>query len=259
MRQTPPSFQQGWIWFVDACRVLKQDVFAFTGMVMFYYAVMIVLNMLPFFGTIASGVWMPFGAVLLGFATRDLLAQKKVSFEPLLALARKPVLRTTLLNLGLFYALGTQLIVIAFLYLGQDTMKQITQAMENDSLNISISIPWAAIVVAVLIFIPLTLSTLFAPLLVADGGKGVKKALFHSLMGIVLNWKACLGALLVFTAISLGGLLGIDVLFALVGLAHFDRFYIPILMMLVTSVGQAMIWPMYRDIFHEKGFFVSAK
>ena len=107
----PIQVSDGWRWFKDALQALKNQPLGLVGIVIFYILISGLLSGIPVIGPILAGVWMPFGAVLTGFATRDALRRRLPTYAPLLAAARKQVTRLHLISVGLVSA-GLSLIHI---------------------------------------------------------------------------------------------------------------------------------------------------
>ena len=71
------NYADGLRWFGEGVRALRNRPLGLVGIVVFYVLISGLLSGLPVVGTILAGVWMPFGAVLTGFAAREALAGGK--------------------------------------------------------------------------------------------------------------------------------------------------------------------------------------
>ena len=70
------NYADGLRWFGEGVRALRNRPLGLVGIVVFYVLISGLLSGLPVVGTILAGVWMPFGAVLTGFAAREALASR---------------------------------------------------------------------------------------------------------------------------------------------------------------------------------------
>ena len=87
------NYADGLRWFGEGVRALRNRPLGLVGIVVFYVLISGLLSGLPVVGTILAGVWMPFGAVLTGFAAREALADRLPGYAPLLAAFRKQGMR----------------------------------------------------------------------------------------------------------------------------------------------------------------------
>lgn len=254
--KTPVTALSGWRWFLEALTAVKKQPLALTGIVVFYILISGLLSGLPAIGTLLASLWMPFGCVLVGFATRDTLAGLHPRYGTILETFKKPVLRMTLMWIGLISALYMEVVVIVFSWLARDDMaKWVLTEQSIDLDSILNNFPTAGVAAGVLLYVPLFMMTLFAPLLAADGAQKYAKSFFYSFFGIWRNLGAAIVALL-----SIGGLTALTGFtlqgaFLMAGAAGAFSFVAPIVVLLLTTVAQAMIWPMYRDLFGEKRLF----
>lgn len=91
------NYADGLRWFGEGVRALRNRPLGLVGIVVFYVLISGLLSGLPVVGTILAGVWMPFGAVLTGFAAREALADRLPGYAPLLAAFRKQGMRLHLI------------------------------------------------------------------------------------------------------------------------------------------------------------------
>lgn len=254
----PVTAVSGWRWFLEGVHALKTQPLALTGIVVFYILISGLLSSMPFIGTIAASVWMPFGALLVGFAARDALSGRVPSYGILPAAFRKEGLRLRLIGMGLISAVGMELIMLVFQLLSKTAVAQWEVSEKGISLgSVLDNLPVTGLVVAGILYIPLMMATLFAPLLIADAAQGIGKSFFYSFFGILRNFAACLTAgslILILTALS--GF-GINMLFFALGIESAFAFAAPIFVVLLSTVSQAMVWPMYRDLFGVQNRFES--
>lgn len=254
---TPLQAADGWRWFREALRALKNQPLGLIGIVVFYLLISGLLSGIPFIGPILAGVWMPFGAVLIGFAARDAVNNRIPSYAPLLAVVRKPVTRLHLISVGLMSAGCMELIFLAFQLLSASSLEAWKVSKDGiiDVASVTANFPWLGAGVALVLYLPLFMATLFAPLLISDAGQTVGKSFFYSFFGTLRNMAPCLTAAV--SVLALTAVVGFlaNGLFLALGLGGYFSYLTPVIVMILTTVAQAMVWPMYRDLFGEKNLF----
>lgn len=241
------NYADGLRWFGEGVRALRNRPLGLVGIVVFYVLISGLLSGLPVVGTILAGVWMPFGAVLTGFAAREALADRLPGYAPLLAAFRKQGMRLHLIAVGLISAGVLELVMLVFQLLSADQIaqwKMVEGAIDPES-----------VAAALVLYTPLFMATLFAPLLIADAGQGAGKSFFYSFFGILRNFSACLTtAVLLVLMTSAAVFLTVGAGLA-AGLGGATTYITPIIAILVTTIAQACVWPMYRDLFGPKNLF----
>lgn len=167
------NYADGLRWFGEGVRALRNRPLGLVGIVVFYVLISGLLSGLPVVGTILAGVWMPFGAVLTGFAAREALADRLPGYTPLLAAFRKQGMRLHLIAVGLISAGVLELVMLVFQLLSADQIaqwKMVEGAIDPES--VAAHFPSAGVAAALVLYTPLFMATLFAPLLIADAGPG---------------------------------------------------------------------------------------
>ena len=219
------NYADGLRWFGEGVRALRNRPLGLVGIVVFYVLISGLLSGLPVVGTILAGVWMPFGAVLTGFAAREALADRLPGYAPLLAAFRKQGMRLHLIAVGLISAGVLELVMLVFQLLSADQIAQWKMVEGSiDPESVAAHFPSAGVAAALVLYTPLFMATLFAPLLIADAGQGA---------AVFLTVGAGLAA----------------------GLGGATTYITPIIAILVTTIAQACVWPMYRDLFGPKNLF----
>ena len=234
------NYADGLRWFGEGVRALRNRPLGLVGIVVFYVLISGLLSGLPVVGTILAGVWMPFGAVLTGFAAREALADRLPGYAPLLAAFRKQGMRLHLIAVGLISAGVLELVMLVFQLLSADQIaqwKMVEGAIDPES--VAAHFPSAGVAAALVLYTPLFMATLFAPLLIADAGQGAGKSFFYSFFGILTSAA-------VFLTVGAG---------LAAGLGGATTYITPIIAILVTTIAQACVWPMYRDLFGPKNLF----
>lgn len=254
--QNSITFRSGWQWFLDAVKAFKTQPLALTGIVVFYVLISGLLSGLPAIGTLLAAIWMPFGCVLIGFATRDTLLGKHPRYMPLAETFKKPGLRMNLMWIGLISALYMELVIVIFSFLAKESMsKWVMTETSIDVETILGNFPTTAVAIGILLYIPLFMMTLFAPLLAADGAQSFGKSFFYSFFGIWRNLGACLTAMLSIMGLTAVTGFLLNGAFLLAGLSQFFSYIAPFIVLTLTTIAQSMIWPAYRDLFGEKRLF----
>ena len=110
------NYADGLRWFGEGVRALRNRPLGLVGIVVFYVLISGLLSGLP--------VWMPFGAVLTGFAAREALADRLPGYAPLLAAFRKQGMRLHLIAVGLISAGVLELVMLVFQLLSADQIAQ---------------------------------------------------------------------------------------------------------------------------------------
>lgn len=249
MAALPNTPSTGLHWFSEGMRSLRvPGTIAYSGAVVFYLLMSGLLAGLPIVGLLLASLWMPFGSVMTGFAARDVLAGGRPSWGVIGRAWAQKRLRLRLLGLGVVSAAGMQLVLIVFGLLSKDQLaKWVVTEQGIDAASIAANIPTAGIAVSSLLYIPLLMATVFAPLLLADAGQSVGKSLFYSFFGILKNFAASAAAAL---CVSAAALCCGTLTTALLALSPFlASFTAALLTALFSMITQAMVWAMYQDIF----------
>ena len=241
----------GWRWFKTAVVATREQPFALMGITLFYMFSMGFLSIMPIVGAILSALFMPFGTVFIGRATRDAIDQKAPSFGILGSLWRCAFARKHLIYLGL--AFGFVLITVNVVYslLSADEMAR-WALTENDRLDwktVRENLPYDAILVALAIYIPGLMATWFAPLLISEKNMTCVKAMFYSFFGCLRNLLPIfvLGGLLIGT--TLGSTLGMLFIIDSFELASIEMYLLTPIAFLLTTIAYATYWPMYVALF----------
>ena len=252
----PVTAASGWRWFLEGVRALRMQPLALTGIVVFYILISGLLSSMPFIGTMAAAVWMPFGAVLVGFAARDTLAGRTPVYGTFIAAFRKPGMRLRLIGVGLISAACMEVIMLIFQLLSKASIAQWDISEKGISLSsVADNLPVTGLVVSVALYVPLLMATLFAPLLIADAGQGIGKSFFYSFFGILRNFAACFTAGALIMGITALSGFAVNALFFSLGIGSAVAYAAPLFVIVLSTISQAMVWPMYRDLFGVKNRF----
>ena len=251
MAQTP-AFSDGRVWFKESLSALRRQPVALPGIVIFSTLVSGLLSGFPFIGAILASCWMPFGAVLTGYAARDTLEGRVPTYQMLPQIFRDAPSRWPLLGIGLLSSLWFEVEMVIFDYLGADAIAawKITEK-GIDFESVMANLPVTAFVTTVILYVPLLMMTVFAPLLVADKRQALGKSLFYSFFGVLRNLPPVVVFVVLLFGLTAGSGLILEALFAAIGLPNALPYVAPLLIAVLTTVAQAGIWVMYRDLFEQ--------
>ena len=247
---TTPRPQSAIRWLSDSVGALRAQPFAFTGVVVFSLLASGILSSMPFVGMLLASLWMPYGAVLTGFGARDALAGRVPSYGALTASFADKYVRRHFLAIGLLSAIWLEIVSAVFAMLARDEIAKWQLTTEGIDLeSIYTNFPTTATAVAFVLYVPLLMLTVFSPLLVAVNRQPFGKSLFFSFFGCLRNLPAILLYLAVLLIGATAVTLGLETLFAAIGMPNAVTFLAPILMCILSALSQAGVWAMFRDIF----------
>jgi hypothetical protein len=235
----------GPLWLRDGWRLFRRQPLGLPAMVVVYVFMLVSPMLLPFIGPAASGVLSPFATLGLMTAVRDTAAGRMPTPAAFAQGFQDPVRRVLLFRLGLINA---GLLVLAalgsLLFVPEPPPEATVDALE--------SFPLRALLMQLLLYLPAIVLMWFAPMLAGWHGLGPGKAMFGS---AVACWRN-LGALLAYgvvTTLVLGGigLIALAVLEAFVQSNELSSMLLAPLGLVLMTIVQASLYPMYRSIFSE--------
>ena len=240
----------GLSWFRESCRAVRMQPLSYPAIVIFSLLVSGMLTGIPFIGTLLASLWMPYASVLTGFAARDTLAGRVPVYTTLIAIFRDKTSRYPLLILGLISSVWMEVDMLIFSTLGADALDNWKITAEGiDLASITSNFPYTAFAVMFILYLPLLMMTLFSPLLIVQNRQKVGKSLFYSFFGVLRAIGPVLVWVLIAGAAAFALFMGLEVVFGLLGVPQLFAFLAPLVAALFTSIGQAGIWVMFRDIF----------
>lgn len=237
--------------FKRALLALRLQPLALTGVSVFAALGTILATSIPFVGTLLASLWMPFGAALTGIATRDALAGRAPSYQPLIAALKSPQDRRELITTGLLYAVASEILTWVFTFFAKDEItnwKMLDGDIGLDTATVFANIPYDAIAATALLYIPVLMMTAFSPLLIVVGGQTAGKSFFYSFFGTLRNFATVLTAVVLLIAVFGGGFAAVDLLFISIGIGDFFLFLSPILMAITLAVSNALVWTLYEKV-----------
>ncbi len=245
-----PTFSAGLGWFKESLHALRRQPIALTGVVVFSLLVSGLLSSVPFLGMLLASLWMPYSTILTATAARDALAGRPPQYAALIAALRDQAARPALAGIGLLATVWVEADIFVFEMLGREELSQWKITAEGiDFASIYSHFPTSAAAAAFALYIPLLLLTAFSPLLVFYGRQRFGKSLFYSFFGTLRSLAPVLLFLVIVIAVFGAALAALELLFAAAGLEAAVAVLAPIVMAVATTVSQAGVWTMFRDIF----------
>lgn len=252
LRTLPP--RAGLDWLRDALRLFRRQAFAFSALVIVYLFGLMLLASVPLVGLAIAALLVPFGTLALTAAGREAEANRPPSLALLLEGFSRPAARLPLARLGLLQAGLMLLVNLVAGLLAADAVERWTVVDgQIDAASLMQNIPWDALLVGALLYVPALMATWYSPMLIGWGGMPVGKAVFYSFFACWRNRGAfvVLG-LLLFGLIASAAFLAAQLL-VLLGLrgATASLLMTP-LALLLSSIAYATLWPMWRSVFGQQ-------
>ncbi len=248
VRTLPAS--AGWMWMREALAIFWRQPFAFTALVILYTMALMLVANVPMLGMPIAAVLVPFGTVGLTLAGK--VVEKGGMPLPALLLDgfRAGPQRAALLRLGFTHAAMVLVLVIIASLLAVDELRnwKVTNG-QLDPVSVSQNIPWDALIVALVLYLPVLMLTWFSPQLVAWHRQPLAKAMFFSFFACWRNKGPFLVLGVVVMALTLGvGYVSTELLRAL-GLSPqmMSMLFAPIAMVM-TAISYATQYPIYKAV-----------
>jgi hypothetical protein len=243
------SAAAGWAWLREGLGLLRRQAFAFTALVILYSMVLMVVANIPLVGLPLAAILVPFGSLGITAAGRD--AERNVMPLPSLLIdGFKGPQRNALLRLGVVHAgLILILVLVTSLFARDELANWKVIDGQVDAATVAANVPWDAITVATVIYVPILMLTWFAPQLVAWHRQPVAKALFFSLFACWRNrWPfLVLGLALSVMVVAVSWLF--SMLMGLLGISpQLGSMLLAPIALLLTSVAYSTQYPIYRAV-----------
>ncbi len=246
----PISLRTGFTWFSESLAAFRSKPLPLTGIVIFSLLVSGLLSGLPWVGTLAASCWMPFGSVFTSRAARDALEGRTPSYALLADVLRDRAARLPMVCMGILSALWLEAETTLFGLLAREQVSAWKMTEEGiDFESIASNMPYEAFGIVTLLYLPLLMMTAFAPLLIVERRQHLGKSLFYSFFGILKNLPPVLLYLVCLFGLTAGAGLICQALFGAVGWAAGVAFVFPLAAAVISTISQAGIWVMYRDLF----------
>lgn len=241
----------GWRWLTEAYAIFRKRPAQLLFVVSMYWIVILLLNLIPLLGAIASAVAIPALSVGVMNACRD-LDEGRMPLPNTLFAALRGSHRNTLLILGVLYLVLTIAILLSgSLIDGGDFSRYLMTGKRPAETALESGAPLFAALLIMSLLVPLMMAFWFGPMLAAWYRLPAIKALFFSLVACALNWRP-------FLVYGLALLVAIVVPFFLLGVvaqllpqaAGVVGFVISLPMLLVLMpVVFASFYVSFRDVF----------
>ncbi len=233
----------------EGLALLRRQAFAFTALVILYSMVLMVVANIPLVGLPLAAILVPFGTLGLTAAGRD--AERNVMPLPTLLIdGFKGPQRKALLSLGVVHAgLILVLVLVTTLFARDELANWKIVEGQVDAATVAANVPWDAITVATLVYVPILMLTWFAPQLVAWHRQPVAKALFFSLFACWRNRWPFLVLGLALTALVMAVSWLFSLLMSLLGVSpQLGSMLLAPIALLLTSVAYSTQYPIYRAV-----------
>jgi hypothetical protein len=232
-------------WLLGGLRLLRRQPLGLPAMVGAYLTLLLLPALLPFIGPFVSGVLSPFATVGLMQCCREVDQGRAPTLAQYLQTFRDSRMRDNLLRLGLVN--GALLMLVALLAMVIAPAPAVSGAPASIE-----DLPVEAVLVQVLLYLPVLVLMLFAPLLAGWHGMSPPKAMFGSAVAMLRN----LGAMLLYGATTLGlallvSVVALAVLAAIIPSRDILALLTAPIALLLMTIVQASLYPMYLSIFAE--------
>ncbi|EXI67688.1 MAG TPA: BPSS1780 family membrane protein [Candidatus Accumulibacter phosphatis] len=246
---------QGWRWLTDGFRIFRKGHVMLTFLVVSYWLLMALVNMLPVIGSVVTTLCIPAFSVSLMNVCRNI--ERSLPVTPQLLFSGFRSNQRALLVLGAVYLAATAaILVVSALADGGALMAMMLLGTKPaDDVLASGDILFAA-QIALLLLCPLVMAYWYAPVLAGWHSLPPAKALFFSFVACARNWRAFLvySLALVVAAVVLPALL-LGALGTLLQLgAQLVAAGMTVLVLLVVAPTVfASFYVSYRDVFVSAG------
>ena len=181
----------GWRWLTDGFRLFRKNHLLLTFLVVSYWMLMALVNVIPLVGTIATTLCIPAFSVSLMNACRNI--DRGLPLGPQLLFSGFERNLRSLITLGAIYLAVTVAILAVSAIADDGALMQLMLAGEKpDEQAVSSGSLLLATQIALLLLCPLIMAYWYAPVLAGWHGLSPGKALFFSFVACLRNWRAFL-------------------------------------------------------------------
>ena len=242
---------QGWRWLTDGFRIFRKGHVMLTFLVVSYWLLMAMVNMLPVIGTVVTTLCIPAFSVSLMNVCRNIERSLPVTPQLLFSGFRSNL--RSLLVLGAVYLAATAgiLAISAIADGGALMAMMLLGAKPADDILASGDILFAA-QIALLLLCPLVMAYWYAPVLAGWHSLPPAKALFFSFVACARNWRAFLVyslALLLVALVLPALLLGVVGTLLQLGASLVATGMTVLVLLVVAPTVFASFYVSYRDVF----------
>jgi hypothetical protein len=241
----------GWRWLAEGFRIFRKNHLMLTFLVVSYWMLMAIVNVIPVIGTIATTLCIPAFSVSLMNACRNI--DKGGPLGPQILFSGFQKNPRALITLGAIYLAATVgILAISSLADGGALMQLMLAGRTPDAEVLASGDVMLALQVALILLCPLIMAYWYAPILAAWHGLSPAKALFFSFVACARNWRAFLVyslALLVAATLLPGLLLGTLAALLPDGAALLTVVVTVLLVLILAPTLFASFYVSYRDVF----------
>ena len=179
---------QGWRWLTDGFRIFRRNHLMLTFLVVSYWVLMALVNVIPVIGTIATTLCIPAFSVSLMNACRSI--ERGTPLGPQLLFSGFASNLRSLLALGAIY-LAAVVAILGLSALADDgaLMAMMLAGQKPDAETVSSGSLLLATEIALVLLCPLIMAYWYAPVLAGWHGLSPAKALFFSFVACLRNWR----------------------------------------------------------------------
>jgi len=179
---------QGWRWLTDGFRIFRKNHLMLTFLVVSYWVLMALVNVIPVIGTIATTLCIPAFSVSLMNACRSI--ERGTPLGPQLLFSGFASNLRSLLTLGAIY-LAAVVAILGLSALADDgaLMAMMLAGQKPDAETVSSGSLLLATEIALVLLCPLIMAYWYAPVLAGWHGLSPAKALFFSFVACLRNWR----------------------------------------------------------------------
>ena len=242
---------QGWRWLTDGFRIFRKNHLMLTLLVVSYWVLMALVNVIPVIGTIATTLCIPAFSVSLMNACRSI--ERGTPLGPQLLFSGFASNLRSLLTLGAVY-LAAVVAILGLSALADDgaLMAMMLAGQKPDAETVSSGSLLLATEIALVLLCPLIMAYWYAPVLAGWHGLSPAKALFFSFVACLRNWRPFLVyslAIGVVATLVPGIVLGILAALLPSGASLVLVLMMVLLILVLAPTLFASFYVSYRDVF----------
>lgn len=242
---------RGWRWLTDGFSILRRNQLMLPFLIVSYWMLMALVNVIPWLGTIASTLCIPAFSVSLMNACR--LIERGQPLAPQILFSGFQSNLRSLLTLGAIYLVATSgILALSALADDGELMRLMLIGEKYDEKSVADGSLLSALQIALALLCPLIMAYWYAPLLAAWHGFSPAKALFFSFFACARNWRAFLvySLAIVFVAALVPGLLlGLLAVLLPEGSGLFTVLAMVLIILVLAPTLFASFYVSYRDVF----------
>ena len=242
----------GWRWLTEGFRIFRKNHLMLTFLVVSYWMLMAIVNVIPMIGTIATTLCIPAFSVSLMNACRS-IDKGGPPLGPQTLFSGFQKNPRALITLGAIYLAATVgILAISSLADGGALMQLMLAGNKPSEEVVANGQLMLALQIALILLCPLVMAYWYAPILASWHGLAPGKALFFSFIACARNWRAFLVyslAILVAATVLPGLLLGMLAALLPDGAGLLTVLMTVLLILILAPTLFASFYVSYRDVF----------